>query len=556
MNYNLLQDRLNLKPRLEGKANGLAGEIDDTLKVFFKDNLIRPDEDAMVSWRGDLRKVFIAALELKVQTSLAPQAFGFKWFDPDEPFDSKRMSMIRDYPTTRTEFLRFTLFPGLVRINESSEGFPLPAEEVPISKALVLRQAPVAAEPIKSPSLYAQPPAIGFWRPTACALVSHVVKLSGAIPQERTCAPVFYSLKKLLTPIHARLWISVMGDGMHNVQPSTSPWLYRWILLCMAGLLTTTLALPATDLTSTSNRALSQSPPLNSTTNNLSLPPWAFQIHTDYIPDYPPMHIPSIYLNLINVAYLNSRYGFRKTWQGPQSPAPLPGYPVGVSFAPPSEDPTRTVSNRFVMWGLWETAIGIYRDRKFTPCLVALFWHKEPVGGILLQTTDQMMPTAAAEDDAGPEEEDVVTHMNLTDEASTTKAPSPLKAPSLRILYEFGSHTLSSLDLFLAAFPVLSLVADTGADYQCEELKQHGYDTPNRVSFAIEAVKDARGNVKLKYGHVREVVKVTIFGAVEAKLFRNMRFRVELDGEVIAKGTWMRDAVSGDAAAAAAVASA
>lgn len=182
----------------------------------------------------------------------------------------------------------------------------------------------------------------------------------------------------------------------------------------------------------------------------------------------------------------------------------------------------------------------MYRDRRFTPCLVALYWHKEPVGGILLQTKDQIAPPP--EDEAGPEE-DTVTPMNVTDDASATKAPFPLQAPGLRIRYEFGSHTLSSLDLFLAAFPVLSLVAEKGADYQCEELKQQGYDTPNRVGFAITAVKDEKGNVKLKYGHVREVVKTTVFGAVEAKMFRNMRFGVELDGEVIARGSWMRDAV-------------
>ncbi|KAI4179341.1 MAG: hypothetical protein LQ346_007213 [Caloplaca aetnensis] len=255
------------------------------------------------------------------------------------------------------------------------------------------------------------------------------------------------------------------------------------------------------------------------------------------------MNIPSIFLNLLNIAYLNAPYGFRKTWQGMQATEPLPGYPVRVTFGPPSEDPTATFSNRFLMWGLWEAAIAIYRDREFTPCVVAFYWHKDPVGGLLLQTMDQNLPVAAKDDaNAG---EDTITSTNLTNAASTTEAPSSsLKAPDLRILYEFGTHTLSSLDLFLAALPVFSLVAEKGADFQCEALTQHGYDTPQRVRFAITAVKDARGNVKLKYGHVREAVKTTVFGAVERKMFRNMRFRVELDGEVIARGEWVRDAVS------------
>ncbi|KAL8897632.1 MAG: hypothetical protein Q9207_007113 [Kuettlingeria erythrocarpa] len=338
---------------------------------------------------------------------------------------------------------------------------------------------------------------------------------------------------------------------MYKTKSYTSSWLYRWILLCTAPSLALTLTLPATGTMGTPNSALLQryppkpiQPPSsnpradNSHSPPLSYPPQAFQTRAHYIPDRPAMNIPSIFLNLLNIAYLNAPYGFRKTWQGMQEPEALPGYHVSVIFGPSTQDPTATMSNRFVMWGLWEAAIAIYRDRIFTPCVVTFYWHKDPVGGLILQTGDQTL-LVAAKDDANPGEEDTITPTNLTTAAPITEAPSSsLQAPDLRILYEFGTHTLSSLDLFLAAFPVFSLVAEKGVDFQCEALSQHGYDTPHRVGFAITAVKDAQGNVKLKYGHVREAVKETVFGAVERKMWRNMRFRVVLDGEVIARGEW------------------
>lgn len=128
---------------LEETANELAGKLNNILEVCLKENLIRADEEATQTWRDNLKEVFITALDLKAHLSLAPGAFNFRWFDADEPFDPRSMAASEDDPSTDTDKLRLTLFPGLVRIAESSDGSSQPEEEV-IFEAFVLRQTPIA----------------------------------------------------------------------------------------------------------------------------------------------------------------------------------------------------------------------------------------------------------------------------------------------------------------------------------------------------------------------------------------------------------------------------
>lgn len=196
-----------------------------------------------------------------------------------------------------------------------------------------------------------------------------------------------------------------------------------------------------------------------------------------------------------------------------------------------------TVSNRFVMWGIWAMAIQIYRDRKFKPCAAVLYWHREPVGYLSVHTRlgRELAPTATAAGNEGATET-----MKPMSVASQGNASSLMADDGLRILFEYGEHTLSSLDLFLAAFPVLTAVAEKGADYQCAEFRVEGYNTPDRVGFAVQADQDARGNVKLKYEHVRKAVQQIIFSMVVHKRFKNVRFVVELDGVKIGHGEWTK----------------
>lgn len=244
------------------------------------------------------------------------------------------------------------------------------------------------------------------------------------------------------------------------------------------------------------------------------------------------MNIVGIFLNLINVAYRISPSGLRKTWTGHQNGYVVPGYPVAVGFGPPTNLPRGTVPNRFILWGLWRTAVEIYRDRNFKPFAALLFYYGEEVGIITVDQGDigKVTPAVIKAED---EDAETITPMSISSEAV-----SSLKEEGLRLRYGFGDQTLSSLDVFLAAFPALTFVAEKGVDSQCDEYRQYGYSTPRTVGLSIQAVQDERGNVKLKYGHVRKAIKKTIWEMVAQRKFRSMQFQLELDGVIIADGEW------------------
>ena len=262
--------------------------------------------------------------------------------------------------------------------------------------------------------------------------------------------------------------------------------------------------------------------------------PDVFVAAVHYLEEMPLLDIAGIFLALINVAYRLSEYGFRKTWTGIQNEY-LHMYPVGVTFGPPTKRPSGTVPNRFILWGLWKTAIEIYKDRVFKPCAAALVYNREYVAHITVEPGSSGKVTPAmieAEDD----DAESSTAMSI----SPSDAVSPLQAGGLLIRYGFGDQTLSSLDVFLAAFPALTFAAEKGVNAPCHEFRQYGYSTSRTVGVSIQAVRDERGKVKLKYDHVRKAVKRTIWGMVKHKKFRSMRFWLELDGEKIATGEWVQ----------------
>lgn len=120
-------------------ARDLALEMNGALRAFIRENSGQWEDAAINKWLKHLTTACEYALKLKLQTSLQPEDFEFRWPRSGEPFDLRWMEAARENPMNSIDEVHFALMPALLRKQEVTDrvvDFP----ELPVFHAVVLQQ--------------------------------------------------------------------------------------------------------------------------------------------------------------------------------------------------------------------------------------------------------------------------------------------------------------------------------------------------------------------------------------------------------------------------------
>ncbi|KAL9596655.1 MAG: hypothetical protein Q9219_005650 [cf. Caloplaca sp. 3 TL-2023] len=257
-----------------------------------------------------------------------------------------------------------------------------------------------------------------------------------------------------------------------------------------------------------------------------------FRITVQYDEADPAMNVLTLYYVLITFVYRFSAFDFRQLW--PRTPFQVPGYNVGILLLPPPQ--STLVQNRWVLWGAATVAHRISRDRKFKPISSTLWFQSEEVGRIgIAQDITQLggtMPGNATVQDIS-DFDDTNTNGTFSGELAS------LDIPGFNVKYLFDEdHTLPSLGIFNTAMEGMVAAAQSDLEKRCPRFIIVSTDFGGLVAFYLNGDVDPRGNIKMKYSHIRKAIKGTAFAMIQQRKFKEMTVALFLDGERIAEGKW------------------
>ena len=255
------------------------------------------------------------------------------------------------------------------------------------------------------------------------------------------------------------------------------------------------------------------------------------------------MPVLGVYLLAIKAAYRFSAFDLRK--QLPQQPFTLPEY-RDIGLLVYSQDAPLHVSavqTRFALWGILSLIKHIYRDGKYTPVIASLWFYEREVGRVAVV---RKISGAIAGVEANLNLQQDLFNNSVTDLGDQTSYLQSVTAflndQGFEVRFEMlpNAPSLPSLGIFLTALSGLVAIAEQGLDRQCGDFLGLDSNFAHQVGFRLKADEDDRGNVKLRYSHVRRAIKGTALAMVERKQFAQMTVVLTLDGERIAEGGWAR----------------
>ena len=248
-----------------------------------------------------------------------------------------------------------------------------------------------------------------------------------------------------------------------------------------------------------------------------------------------PLNVLGMWMNAVNTVYQVSATDMRYIWD--ERTYSLPAYNVQfiLSSAGDTEHDPPNLQTRFVIWTIQRLMFHCWVTRSWKRTVGFPVWQGQSVGVVQIWSPD---PASLITGQRGNNTEDIVnTPIPTNNSVNSTGSSSSNNNANLQLIFRFGATRLDSSHIFLTALEGLAKAAEEGLTARCEKMFVRGNGV---IFFELRSMTDVSGDVLLRFGYVRQVLKQSIDHMLLKRRFAELYLKVQIDGRDIAEGSWQR----------------